>query len=153
MKKPGLLRTYREMRNLSIEKDKAAKHQLRVNIARTIIRVKRELLRIPMDGSRKLIDPSFHDYDIMEALSINILWKYDSVEAPNGTKAFAVFVPDTLDIWVAANVPDPEYNVPYGIAHEYAHFIQYVEERPYNEQEADAFAERILQELGIERKE
>lgn len=153
MRKPGLLGMYRKMRSLAMEHDISTRHQLRVNAVRTIIRVKKEPIKIPLSSAINIFDSSIHDYDITEAVSINILYEYDSVEAPDGTKGFAVFVPDTLDIWVAADIPDPEYNVPHSIAHEYAHFIQYAEERPYDEQEADAFAERIMQELGIRREE
>ena len=153
MRKPGALGTYRKMRSLAMEHDISTQHQLRVNAVRTIKRIKNEPIQIPMSSALNIFDTSIHDYNIPEAVSVNILYEYDSVEGPDGTKGFAVFVPDTLDIWVAADIPDPEYNVPHSIAHEYAHFIQYAEERPYDEQEADAFAERILQELGIERKE
>lgn len=58
-------------------------------------------------------------------------------------KGFGVFVPEALEIYIAGEMPEKEENLIKVLAHEFKHFLQYREEKPFDEAEADAFAEEI----------
>lgn len=80
---------------------------------------------------------------------VHILNGYDTVEV-NGEIAFGVsHIPDSdnenYEIWVAGDLPD-EYMIT-TIAHEFAHFLQYIHGKPFDEEEAERFANKILEEL------
>ena len=79
-----------------------------------------------------------------ESVYIHILEESDCVQAPNGEMGFGVFCVENQHIYIAADVPDPETTIPQTIAHEYMHFIQWCEGRPYDEEEADRFSEEVL---------
>ena len=72
---------------------------------------------------------------------IHIAEGYDTIETPTGI-GFGVFVPETQEIFVAGDMPEPQCLIT-TIAHEYKHFIQYCENRPYSEEEAEEFAETV----------
>lgn len=84
-------------------------------------------------------------------ITVNICEGYDCIEAPDGTKGFGVFVPDTLEIYIATDVPEPEETLVETMAHEYKHFMQYCEEQPFDEEEAETFALYILHLMQKER--
>ena len=84
---------------------------------------------------------------------IHILEGYDTVEV-NGEIAFGVSrIPDkeneNYEIYVAGDVPDECLITT--IAHEFAHFLQYCNGEPFNEDEAEEFANKILEELQCEQ--
>ena len=91
-------------------------------------------------------------YGTDEECEINVLDGYDTVEAPDGTRGFGVYAPEEKTIYVAADIPQADWTVPHTIAHEYAHFLQDVRGKEYDEEEADVFADiaykRIMVELG-----
>ena len=60
-----------------------------------------------------------------EEVYIHIAENYDCVVAPNGTRGFGVYVPETRMIFIAGDVPDPETTLIETISHEYKHFLQH----------------------------
>lgn len=82
------------------------------------------------------------NYPQNQKVNVKICEGYDCIETPEG-KGFAVFVPDTLEIYIATDVPDPETALIETMAHEYKHFMQYCENKPFDE-EAEAFGLYIL---------
>ncbi len=76
---------------------------------------------------------------------IMVLYEYDSIEAPDGRMGFGVYVPEEKMIYVAGDIPDAEHTVPQTIAHEYAHFLQDMNGKPYDEEAADLFADDVLE--------
>lgn len=87
-------------------------------------------------------------YGRKEKVYIHILEESDAVQAPDGKMGFGVFCTENQHIYVAADIPEPEITVPHTIAHEYMHFLQWCEGRPYDEKEADEFAEHILEVIS-----
>lgn len=80
---------------------------------------------------------------------------YDTVEV-NGEIAFGVsHIPDSdnenYEIWVAGDLPD-DYLIT-TIAHEFAHFLQYVNGESFDEEGAERFANKVLEELQCQQKE
>lgn len=69
---------------------------------------------------------------------------YDCIETPEGEAGFGVFDTETLTIYIATDVPDPEASLIETTAHEYRHFMQLCEGQPFDEEEAEAFALYIL---------
>ena len=80
---------------------------------------------------------------------IHICEGYDCVEVNNQVGFGVSHIPDcdneNYEIWVAGDLPD-EYLIT-TIAHEFAHFLQYCHGEPFNEEEAEEFANKILEEL------
>ena len=94
-------------------------------------------------------------YPTERELYIHIIEGYDTVEV-NGEIAFGVsHIPDNenenYEIWVAGDLPD-EYLIT-TIAHEFAHFLQYCHGEPFDEDEAEEFANKILEELQCKQAE
>lgn len=92
-------------------------------------------------------------YPIEIEVYIHILDGYDTVEV-NGEIAFGVsHIPDNenenYEIWVAGDLPD-EYMIT-TIAHEFAHFLQYIHGEPFDEEEAEGFANKVLEELQCQQ--
>ena len=83
------------------------------------------------------------NYPQKQKVNVKICEGYDCIETPEGI-GFAVFVPDTLEIYIATDVPDYERTLIETMAHEYKHFMQYCEGKSFDEDEADAFALYIL---------
>lgn len=76
---------------------------------------------------------------------------YGSIETPEGGTGFGVFDTDTLKIYIATDVPEPETSLIETTAHEYKHFMQQCEEQPFDEEEAEAFGLYILYLMQKER--
>lgn len=72
---------------------------------------------------------------------------YDCIESPEGEMGFGVFIPETLEIYIATDVPQWEETLIETTAHEYKHFMQYCEGEPFDEEEAECFAYMILAEM------
>lgn len=90
------------------------------------------------------------NYPISEKVVVHVVEGYDAVETPQG-KGFGVFVPETLEIFIAGEMPEKEENLIKVLAHEFKHFLQYRDKKPYDEAEADAFAEEIYKEVKQKR--
>ena len=88
-------------------------------------------------------------YPRKQKVFLHILEESDAVEAPNGEMGFGVFDTTHQSIYIAADIPEPEINVPWIIAHEYKHYLQWCDDKPYDENEADLFADMVMKELGI----
>ena len=101
-----------------------------------------------IDKTIKFLQYQFPRY---EDVYIHIAEDYDCVMAPDGTKGFGVYVPDTRMIFIAGDVPEPETTLIETISHEYKHFLQHCEGEPFDERDAEEFALRIVKELD-ERK-
>ena len=85
------------------------------------------------------------NYDTGQNVTIHILEESDSVQAPNGEIGFGVYIPENAEIYVAAELPE-EITLS-TIAHEYKHFIQFSEGKDFDEDEAEKFAEEIMEEI------
>lgn len=86
------------------------------------------------------------NYPIKEKLTVHVVAGYDTIETPTG-KGFGVFIPETLEIYIAGEMPEKEENLIKTLAHEFKHFLQHREEKPFDEAEADAFAEEIYKKI------
>jgi hypothetical protein len=82
-----------------------------------------------------------------DGVYIHICEGYDVIETPDGGKGFGVFVPERNEIYVATEVPEPEITIIETIAHEYYHFVQKCWNVPYDEAEAEFFAETVVMAL------
>lgn len=89
------------------------------------------------------------NYPQKQKVTVNICEGYDCIETPTGI-GFAVFVPDTLEIYIATDVPEPETDLIETMAHEYKHFMQYCENQPFDEEEAESFGLHILHSMQKE---
>ena len=87
------------------------------------------------------------NYPQNQQVNVIICEGFDCIEGPDGTKGFGVFVPDTLEIYIPTDVPEPETTLIETLAHEYKHFIQHCEGQPFDEEEAESFAMYILHKL------
>lgn len=75
-------------------------------------------------------------------LIIHIMHGYDSLEAPDGTKCFGVYLKGENEIYVASDIPDNQLF--HTIAHEYCHYLQELENREFDEEEADTYANMLF---------
>ena len=93
-------------------------------------------------------------------LIIHIMHGYDSLKAPDGTDCFGCYINGKYEIYVADNIPTDQLF--HTIAHEYMHYLQDVEGRKFDEEEANAFGfsvftpcyqqgKKDLAEMAIER--
>lgn len=95
-----------------------------------------------------------------EELIVHIMHGYDSLKAPDGTDCFGCYINGEYEIYVADNIPTDQLF--HTIAHEYMHYLQDVEGREFDEEEANAFGFNVftpcyqqgkkdLAEMAIER--
>ena len=76
-------------------------------------------------------------------VDVIIAFDADHIEAPDGQKGFGVFDTDTDRIYLAADIPEPEYTLIETTAHEFMHYIQKIKGKPYSEEEAEQFADSV----------
>lgn len=99
---------------------------------------------IKCNKKMRIIDYLNKYYPTYEDLNVHICEGCDCIEAPNGTKAFGVFIPQEKQIYVAEDIPEKEYGLPHTIAHEFRHYMQYILSKPFDELDADNFADAIM---------
>lgn len=90
-------------------------------------------------------------YPTEQDVFIHICEGYDCVDV-NGQVGFGVsHVPENenedFEIWIAGDMPDDLLITT--IAHEYKHFLQYCKHEQFIEEEAENFANQILEELSV----
>ena len=73
-----------------------------------------------------------------DELIIHVMHGYDTLQAPNGEDCFGCYISGENEIYVADNIPKDQFF--HTIAHEYMHYLQDIEGKEFNEEEADAFA-------------
>lgn len=91
-------------------------------------------------------------YPRINKVYLCILEGYDSVEVPNGGKGFAAFDTITNHIYVPSEISEElkdqsDIFLVSSIAHEYMHFLQKCDGKPYDEDEAERFAEKVSKEF------
>ncbi len=101
-----------------------------------------------LKASNYLID----NYPQDKKAIVHVVEGYDTIETPEGF-GFGVFVPEKLEIFIAGDMPGGEESLIKTLAHEYKHFMQYCEGKPFNEEEAEEFAEEIYKKITQEVKE
>ncbi|MBD5547539.1 MAG: hypothetical protein HDQ97_09085 [Lachnospiraceae bacterium] len=99
-----------------------------------------------LKASNYLID----NYPQDKRAIVHVVEGYDTIETPDGI-GFGVFVPETLEIFIAGDMPGGEESLIKTLAHEYKHFMQYCEGEPFNEEEAEEFAEEIYKKVTEKR--
>lgn len=87
-------------------------------------------------------------YPTTESVYIHIAEGCDCIEAPDGSKGFGVYVPESKSIYVAEDIPEKETTIIETISHEYWHFIQHCRKEPFDENEAEKFAEEVVNKIG-----
>lgn len=75
-----------------------------------------------------------HDKD---ELIVHIMHGYDSLKAPDGTDCFGCYIKGEYEIYVADAIPSDQLF--HTIAHEYMHYLQDIEGRELDEEEANAY--------------
>ena len=76
-----------------------------------------------------------------DELLIHVMHGYDSLEAPTGVMCFGYYNKGKHEIYVADDIPKEQFFQT--IAHEYMHYLQDIEGRDFDEEEADAFGTDI----------
>ncbi len=104
------------------------------------------MLEIASSDFLKAVNYLKDHYLISEKLTVHVVAGYDTIETPQG-KGFGVFIPETLEIYIAGDMPEKEENLIKVFAHEFRHFLQYRDKKPYDEADADAFAEEVYKKI------
>lgn len=91
------------------------------------------------------------NYPTNRDVFLHICEGYDTIETPDGV-GFGVFVkPETLEdtptIFIASDMPNGEFRITETLAHEYCHFMQYCNKKEFSEEEAEKFAEGVINKL------
>lgn len=71
-------------------------------------------------------------------LIIHVMHGYDTLQAPTGEDCFGCYIHGKHEIYVADNIPTDQLF--HTIAHEYMHYLQDIEGKKFDEEEANAFA-------------
>ena len=100
------------------------------------------------DNVDKVLQYLDDKYAREEKVYIHIVEGADSIETPEGI-GFGVFHVKHQQIYVAADIEEAEINVPMTIAHEYKHFLQWCEGKPFDDVEAEEFAQMVVKEIGL----
>lgn len=82
-----------------------------------------------------------------ENVTVHIMEDYDTIQSPDGGVGFGVFVQATMEIYLAGDIPEKEEGLIKTLSHEYKHFLQHCEGKPFDEEEAEAFAEEIYKRI------
>lgn len=80
-------------------------------------------------------------------VEVEFLEGYDSIEGPDGSMGFGVFVPTEEKIYIADDLPGGEESMIETVAHEWKHWLQYCNDEAYDEEEAEDFARQIAEEF------
>lgn len=108
-------------------------------------------------GVQKMVNKETAIVDMLSALipdlSINIMYGFDCIETPEGGIGFGVYDVKNRTIYVAGDMPDADYEIPYTIFHELYHDYEIVNGLKSDEDKADDFAETMCKVLGIKRSE
>lgn len=80
-------------------------------------------------------------------VEVEFLEGYDSIEGPDGSMGFGVFVPTEEKIYIADDLPGGEESMIETVAHEWKHWLQYCNDEAYDEEEAEDFAGQIVEEF------
>lgn len=94
----------------------------------------------------KTMEYLMKNYPQKQSVNVHICEGYDCIQSEDGI-GFGVFVPSTLGIYIVTDVPEPETTLIQTTAHEYKHFMQYCEGKPFDEEEAEAFAFMIISKM------
>lgn len=78
----------------------------------------------------------------LDELTIHVMHGYDTIESPTGEKCFGCYVKGQNEIYIADGIPNDQFF--FTLAHEYAHFLQEINGREFDENEADIFANTII---------
>lgn len=90
------------------------------------------------------------NYPQNEDVRLYVLDGYDCIEGPDGEVGFGVYVSNKKEIYIAADVPEPEITMQETIAHEYRHFMQECMGVSFDEEDAEKFAKQVLNESVID---
>jgi hypothetical protein len=85
--------------------------------------------------------------DLDGEVEVEFLEGYDSIEGPDGSMGFGVFVPTEEKIYIADDLPGGEESMIETVAHEWKHWLQYCNDEAYDEEEAEDFARQIVEEF------
>lgn len=88
---------------------------------------------------------------LLPDLQINIMYGFDCIETPEGGIGFGVYDVKNRTIYVAGDMPDADFEIPYTIFHELYHDYEIVNGLKSDEDKADDFAETMCKVLGIKR--
>lgn len=80
-------------------------------------------------------------------VEVEFLEGYDSIEGPDGSMGFGVFVPTEEKIYIADDLPGGEESMIETVAHEWKHWLQYCNDESHDEEEAEDFARQIVEEF------
>lgn len=80
-------------------------------------------------------------------LIIHVMHGYDSIETPEGEKCFGCYINGQHEIWIADDIPEGQFF--HTLAHEYKHYLQDIENREFNEEEANEYADSIFKQKEI----
>lgn len=94
------------------------------------------------------------NYPTNEKVYLHIAEGFDSIEGPDGQMGFGCYVPADKTIYLAGEMPEevPEKDTAIleTLAHEYKHFLQDCEEKPFDEEEAENFAQKVIKDMERE---
>lgn len=107
------------------------------------------MIAIHSDNIDRMLLHLDRNYEVEKKVYIHIVENCDCIEAPDGSKGFGVFIPDEQSIYVVTDIPDTDINVPMTIAHEYMHFLQWCDGKPYDDEEAEQFAKKVMCEIKL----
>lgn len=77
---------------------------------------------------------------------VHIIEDCDTVQTKTGI-GFGVYVPESREIYLAGDIPDRDENLVHNLSHEYMHFLQHCDGKPFDEEEAERFAEEVTQKI------
>lgn len=81
-------------------------------------------------------------------LIINIMYGFECIETPDGGFGFGVYDVINRTIYVAGDMPNADYEIPYTIFHELWHDYEITNGLKIDENKADDFAKTMCNVLG-----
>lgn len=82
-------------------------------------------------------------------IKIVIAEGFDCIETPDGNKGFGVYDVNHKTIYVAGDLPNPSYQIPFTIFHELYHDYQIRKNLKIQEETRDVFATMVCEALGL----